>query len=319
MLTLDNAAIASGNAFLMSELEKRDPIIRKPLTSVTYPRDIVIQSGGGWVDTISAMSVSYGITGGSGSALVSAGSANTSNIIQQNFEKGDFKAHPFTSTLFVSFFDMQKSNFIGRSLDKLLSDGVRLSYDKHLDENVYVGLEKYGTTGLVNNKEVAQTKVKAGAAGATEWSKKTPKEILNDVNTAILEVWNACGNDESAIPNHILLPYEQYNHILSTMVTDLAAETIMDYILKNNVAAKNNKSLFIGATKWCKGVGTSSGDRMVVYVNHENFVKMDELVPLTRSMSQPNARQQGYDTLYTANISEVEIFYNQSLGYFDGI
>ncbi len=42
-LVLDDAGIASGGAFLVSELEKRDPMIRKPLTSVTYPRDIVIK------------------------------------------------------------------------------------------------------------------------------------------------------------------------------------------------------------------------------------------------------------------------------------
>ena len=57
---MDAAGIASGGAFLVSELEKRDPMIRKPLTSFTYPRDIVIQSGGGWVDYVSAMSVGYG-------------------------------------------------------------------------------------------------------------------------------------------------------------------------------------------------------------------------------------------------------------------
>ena len=34
--TMDAAAIQSGNAFLSSELEKRDPLIRKPLTSVTH-------------------------------------------------------------------------------------------------------------------------------------------------------------------------------------------------------------------------------------------------------------------------------------------
>lgn len=33
--TMDAAGIASGGAFLVSELEKRDPMIRKPLTSVT--------------------------------------------------------------------------------------------------------------------------------------------------------------------------------------------------------------------------------------------------------------------------------------------
>ena len=34
-MTLDAAGIASGGAFLTSELEKRDTLIREPLTSVT--------------------------------------------------------------------------------------------------------------------------------------------------------------------------------------------------------------------------------------------------------------------------------------------
>ena len=34
-VAFDAAAVASGNAFLVSELEKRDPEIRKPLDSFT--------------------------------------------------------------------------------------------------------------------------------------------------------------------------------------------------------------------------------------------------------------------------------------------
>ena len=121
------------------------------------------------------------------------------------------------------------------------------------------------------------------------------------------------------MPNHVLLPYEQYTYILNTPVTDLATETILDYVLKNNVAAKNGKSLYIGAARWCKGAGTGGTDRMVVYVNHERFLQVEELVPLARVMSQPNAAQFCYDTAYAANISEVELFYPQTMMYFDGI
>lgn len=85
------------------------------------------------------------------------------------------------------------------------------------------------------------------------------------------------------------------------------------------MAAKNGGSLFIGATSWCKGAGTSQTDRMVVYVNHERFVKMDELVPLSKVMTAPNASSACYDTLFMANLSEVEIMYPQTLTYWDGI
>ena len=319
MFTMDAAGIASGGAFLVSELEKKDPLIRKPLTSVTYPRDININVGGGWVDYVSAMSVAYGLTGGSENGPVQAGGANGLPIVQASVDKGVYKAHVFATALRIMFVDMQKANFIGRSLDQLLQDGVRLSYDKHMDANVYVGLSDYGTTGLVNNPDATETTVANGAAGTSTWATKTPLEILEDINSAITAVWAAAEYDTEAMPNHILIPYEQYTYIMNTPVTDLATETILDFVLKNNVAAKNGGSLYVGATKWCKGAGTGSKDRMVVYGNHERYVNVDELVPLTRAMTQPNAANACYDTAYMANISEVQIFYPQTIAYFDGI
>lgn len=313
-MTMDAAGIASGMAFLTSELEKRDPLIRKPLTSVTYPRDIVVKSGGGWVDYVSAQAVGYGITGGSGGSPVQAGGANGLPIVQANLEKGLYKAHTFAAALRVMWVDMQKANYIGRSLDQLLQDGMRMAYDKHMDQNVYTGMEEYGSTGLVNNPDVTETSVTGGT-----WAAKTKEQILADINSALTAVWAAAEYDEDAMPNHILLPYEQYTYIMNTMVTDLATETILDYVLKNNVAAKNGRSLYIGATRWCKGAGTGGSDRMVVYVNHERFLQVEELVPLARVMSQPNATEFCYDTAYAANLSEVELFYPQTMAYFDGI
>lgn len=320
-MTMDAAGIASGQAFLVSELEKRDPLLRKPLTSVTYPRDIVVKSGGGWVDYVSAQAVGYGITGSSGGSHVQAGGSNGLPIVQANLEKGLYKAHTFAAALRVMWVDMQKANYVGRSLDKLLQDGMRMAYDKHMDQNVYVGMTQYGSTGLLNNPDVTETTVAGNGATtpSTKWSAKTPDQILSDINSAITQVWAAAEYDEDAMPNHILLPYEQYTYILNTKVTELATETIMDYVLKNNVAAKNGRSLYIGATRWCKGAGTGGTDRMAVYVNHERFLQVEELVPLARVMTQPNATEFCYDSAYAANLSEVELFYPQTMMYFDGI
>ena len=318
---MDADGIASGGAFLVSELEKRDPMVRKPLTSFTYPRDIVIETGGGWVDYVSAMAVSYGITGGAGASPVTAGGANGIPTVQASVDKGVYKAHVFAAALRVMFQDMQRANYIGRSLDNLLQDGVRLAYDKHMDQNVYVGIADYGSTGLVNNPDATETTAAGNGqtSPSTKWADKTPEQILKDVNDALAAAWAANEYDESAIPNHILIPYEQYLYIMTAKVTDLATETIYDFLMKNNAATKAGGDLFIGATRWCKGAGTGSTDRMVVYNNDRRFVKMDELVPLSRIMSQPNVANVCYDTAYMANISEVQIFYPTSILYVDGI
>ena len=129
----------------------------------------------------------------------------------------------------------------------------------------------------------------------------------------------ASGYDLDAIPNHIIMPYEQYNYIATTRIGQLAEKTILTFLLENNVAKQNGADLFIGATAWAKGAGASSADRMAVYCNKERYVAVDELVPLTRAMTTPNAERFSYDTAYAANVSEVELFYNQTMVYVDGI
>lgn len=318
-ISMNDAAIASGNAFLISELEKRDTLIRTPLTSFTYPRDIPVDVGGGWVDSASAMSVGYGLTGGSENGPVHAPGANGIPVVQANLNKDAFKTHVFAVALRIMFVDMQRSQTIGRSLEQMLSDGVRMSYDKHMDANVYVGLSDYGTYGLVNNPNVASASVDAGSGGYTAWNTKTADEILDDVNSAITAVWAAAEYDRSAIPNHILLPYEQYVDLMTRKVSNDASKSIMQYLMENNVASKEGSGLFIGATAWCKGAGTGSTDRMIVYCNDRRFLKVEELVPLARVMTGPNPAEACYDSTYMANLSEVEMFYTQTIKYFDGI
>ena len=318
---MDAAGIASGQAFLTSELEKRDMMVRTPLTSFTYTRDLPIRVGGGWAEFVSAMQVGYGITGGSGDGIMTAASANGIPMIQADFSKGLFKTHMIAAGTRVQWIDMQRGNMTGRNLDSLLRDGLRMTYDKHMDENAYVGFAAYGTTGLLNNPDALVTDAAAtGSSSGTTFKSKTPDQILQDVNDAILTAWEQAEWDLDAVPNHILMPYEQYNYLATTRVSELAEKTILKFLLENNVAKQNGSDLFIGATAWCKGAAADgSDDRMVVYCNKERYIAMDELVPLTRAMTSPNTQYFCYDTAYAGNVSEVEVFYDQTIVYVDGI
>ena len=311
---MDAAGIASGQAFLTGELEKRDMLVRTPLTSFTYTRDIPIRVGGGWAEYVSAMNVGYGITGGSGDNLIQAASVDGIPLVQANFGKDLWKTHIISAGTRIFWVDMQRGNMTGRNLDTLLRDGLRMTYDKHMDENTYVGFARYGTTGLINNADVTVTSASTTFANAS-----TPDDILDIINTAILDAWAAAGYDLDAIPNHIIMPYEQYNYIATTRIGQLAEKTILTFLLENNVAKQNGSDLFIGATAWCKSAGAGNADRMVVYCNKERYIAMDELVPLTRAMTTPNAERFSYDTAYAGNVSEVEVFYTQPIVYVDGI
>jgi hypothetical protein len=134
-----------------------------------------------------------------------------------------------------------------------------------------------------------------------------------------MRAWAASGYDLDAVPNHIIMPYEQFNKLATTRIGNLAEKTILTFLLENNVAKQNGVDLFIGATAFCKGAGAGSTDRMVVYCNKERYVAVDELVPLTRAMTSTNAERFSYDTAYAANVSEAEIFYSETMQYVDGI
>ena len=316
--TFDAAAISSGMAFLVSELEKIDPKLREPLTSTTYPRDIEIQSGGGWVEATSAMNVDFSATG-QGEI---GGVQNNIRRIQADISKDLFKVMPYEISMGVKYVDVQRGAVTGRSIEQVYDTGIRLDYDKFMDANTYIGQEKYGTQGLVNQKDVTAVAVSTGASGQTTWDKKTPEEILKDINEAIMSGWAKSQYDQSAIPDHILIPPKQYTHLVSTSLTVAGVTggiSILEYLLQNNIAKNKGVDLFIGDCRWCEGIGVGSKDRLVAYVNDSRFGGMDVPVPLTLAMTQPSVHTASYESLYVSNVGQVKVHYVEPFVYRDGI
>ena len=317
-MTMDAAAISGGNSFLVSELEKLDPSLREPLTNFTYPRDIPIQSGGGWVETTSVMNVDYAVTGSQADAI--GGVQNAVRLIQANLDKDIYKVFPYEVAMKIKFVDMERGQVTGRSLEDIYNKGIRLDWDKYLDINTYKGQTAYGTTGLLINASVTAGSVANNAAGSsTLWKNKTPDEILTDVNSIIVAAWAAAEYDQSAVPNHILIDPANFAYIASVKVSGYADKTILEFLLANNIAKQKGVNLFIGECRFCIGAGSGSTNRMVAYVNDKRFVNMDVAVPLSRVMTQPNVSTASYDSLYVGNVGQVKVLYTQPIRYADGI
>lgn len=316
--TIDAAGITTGMAFLEGELEKRDPKIREPLTSVTWPRDAVAKTGGGWVDFTSTLNVEYGTTGSNEMSIV-GGATDVINLMQANVNKDIFRVFTWAMGMKIPFVDAQKYATIGRSIDAILDKGIRLNHNKTIDQLVYGGFSSVGVSGLVNDANVVRTTADNGAAGTATWQTKTVDEILWDINKMITEGWAAAEYDESAMINHILLPPQKYAYLVSTRIGTSGDENILSYLLKNNMANQNGKNLKIVPCRWCVGAGESSLDRMVGYVNDEDFMYFDLPVALTRAMTQPVALQFAYVTIYAAQMGQIKFNYYQPVRYVDGI
>lgn len=318
MMAMDSASIGNGMAYLNGELEKRDTRLNEPLSSVTFARDIPVKTGGGWAEATSNLFVDYATTGGNGNGLI-RGQSNNIPVIQANTSKDLYRTFLWSNTLKIPFVDQQRMQGIGRSLDAILDNGIRLNYNKSIDLMVYKGVEEEKVYGLVNDPNVVTTTAKNGASGKATWKDKTPDEILNDVNTAITDAWTHSEYDNSGIPNHILISPQNYAYIVSQKVSEAGNVSILTYLLENNIAKNQGVDLAIEPSRWCVGAGTGKTDRMVCYVNDESKVLIDILQPLMRAMTQPSVENIAYMTAYMANIGQVKFLYYQCVNYTDGI
>lgn len=319
-LTLDASAVSSGLAFLESELEKIDPSLREPLTSTTYPRDIPIESGGGMVEATSAFNVEYAVTGGEADGV--GGVQNNIRRIQADLSKDLYRVLPYEVSMSIKIQDQLRGAITGRSIEQIYDDGIRLDYDKYMDINTYLGQKAYGTTGLMNDPNITAVAVETGASGKTTWKDKTPQEILNDIDDAIVAGWAAAQYDNAAIPNHILIDPENFAYLNRTPFTANGATapvSLLKYLMDNNLATAKGIDLVIAECRFCYKQGTGGTNRMIAYVNETRFVGMDVPYPLSRVMTQPNIQTASYDSLYMANIGQVKIHYYEPFIYRDGI
>ena len=324
MITYDRLTIDSTGAFMISELERLDQTLHEPLVAVTWGRDIDLREDVSIADESSSFT---------NSTFAAAGSVNSSGI---NFIGKTSNAIPgmaldigkTSSPLYlwgmeVSYTipELMSAQQVGRPVDAQKYQGLQLKWQMDIDEMVYIGDTEVGKYGLVNSTSVTTGFVDAGAAKYTQWSLKTPAEILHDVNTLIEEAWAAAGY--AVCPSKLLLPPAQFAYITSQVVSSAGNISILKFLEDNCIALSiNGKKLEIQPVKWLKGRGVAAGspsaatDRMVVYSQDKNRVRYP-LVPLQRTPLE--YRSIYHITTYFGRLGCLELVYPETIRYADGI
>ena len=309
---------ADSYTFLVRQLEKLDDKILEPLSSTSWPRDMPVITGGGFIENVASIDVSYATSGGDDDALVME-SANDLPVMQADFGKTTWRTFSWAHYLSVPYLQDRKLRSIGLNMEETLNKGIRLYYDKTLDRNVYKGFTKVMSTGLCNNSGVTRASAAPHTEGDTdtEWSGKTPDEILKDINDAIAAVWYANDCSPDALPNHILVPVEQFGDLVSRKVGTDSDKSILTFLLENNLTTRQGGNLVISPCKWCAGIGASGTDRMVVYMNDPERVCFNLTAPLHRLETE--ICDLTYRTPYVSQFSEVRMLYPTCVRYIDGI
>ena len=304
--------------FLMKELEKVDEAILEPLSGTDWPRDMPVVTGGGLVENIASIDVTYASTGGNDDNLFFE-AANDIPVIQADMSKSVARTFNFAEYMAFSVMEREKMMSVGRDPETFLNKGIRLHCDKVIDRNVYIGFSKVSSTGLVNNPMITRSSASAHTPGGmdTAWENKTADEILADINRAISALWqeNDCSSD--ALPNHILIPVEQFGQLVTRKVSDDSERSILTYVLENNLSVQQGGELVISPCKWCSTIGSNGSDRMVVYCNRVDRICFNLTQPLRRMETE--YAEMRIKIPYIAQFSEVRFLYPSTVRYMDGI
>lgn len=314
-----DAATASGIAMLVGELEKIDPTLNEPLTAVTWQRDIPMIAGGGFVNNVSSVFVSYGTSGTNEESLIYNGSTDIA-VAQADISKESWRTLIFAEILNINLLDKEAVQQIGRSLESILEDGIRLNYNKLMDKSNYRGLAKIGSYGLINNPDVVATAAaETGTDNSTKWKDKTPDQILADINAALAAQWEAVGYDESAMANQIGLPPEQFGYLVTSLVSAAGNISILEYIKRNNLASAQGIDLVIVPMRQLIGASGSNTDRMVIYRNDRKYLNFENTMPLGRFATGIKPETLSFLSTFVAQFSELKMIYPMTVRYVDGI
>lgn len=324
--TAFDAATSSSMAFLSSQLEFASPKLVKPLTSMTHPRDISVELGGGFVEFISAYASDYATTGSNQYGL--QGTQNTDiPQIQVSVNKGVWHAWNWAVGFTITDIDLKRLENAKRlgqpapfSLQKLLEDGVQLTWNKALEVVVYQGW--LGQPGLVNNPTVGNSLAPAtGTGSGRAWSTKTPVQIQTDINYMIEQTLIQSAYSLDGMADTILIPWSVYPVLMQPMTTG-GFSSVLEFILNNNIARQNGIDLkiFPLANDWIATAGAGNTTRAIAYRNNEDTVLLRAPQPVSKVFTIPTTKDGGaYETIFNGCIGQVQVYRSQAFYYLDAV
>jgi hypothetical protein len=331
------ATVDSTGAFLVGELERLDLTLHEPLASVTWPRDVQLREDVSVADELSSFTVSTFTSGGGlgtgqvagkGKAWIGKDTTQISRV-SVDIAKITQPLIPWAKEIAYTVLELESAAKLGRPVDEQKYRALQLAFQMEVDEQVYYGDVPMAFYGLVNSDRrtgqdaVANVaNVANGAQGTSLWTNKTPNEILQDLNEALVSAWAQTG--WAVMPTDVLLPPAAFGYIATQMISQAGSDSVLNYLLRNNITSRQGGAVLdIRPVKWNVGagvggtLGTSNGhDRMVIYSNDRERVRFP-MTLLSKTPIQYDAIW--HKTTYWGRLGVLEIIYPETVAYRDGV
>jgi len=128
--------------------------------------------------------------------------------------------------------DIRAARMAGKPLEQRKANAARRQLMQLENTLAFDGDARTDIPAFTTNTDFNQVTPVDGASTTTDWSSKTPDEIINDVCLMTSAIRDISNGVES--PNTLLLPEAQYTLISCTPRSSTSDTTILDFILKSN-------------------------------------------------------------------------------------
>lgn len=215
-----------------------------------------------------------------------------------------------------SWLDMLKAARAGKPLKARKSDAVREGFEMRIEEIGAIGIKETGVTGLLNNVNVPQISVSPAAAGgsaAWDGGKKTPWEILGDLQAMEEAIIFSTKGIHSA--DTLVLPHRRLRYIAKTPISTQNGANPRDTILKVFL----DQSDTIRNIEWWRYCDTANagGPRAIAYRRDPSHVHFE--IPLEQQEQPPQAKNLALEVNSVGRIGGVAFEYPLSAVYLNGI
>ncbi|MEQ8034265.1 major capsid family protein [Xanthomonas sp. WHRI 6106] len=175
--------------------------------------------------------------------------------------------------------EVGRAQLLGINLPNEDAAVARRASEVMVDRVALQGDASKGFTGLFNAAGVTPVAAPTGAWGTLQAAgTATPDQIVADMNSAILNVFN--GTNTTAIADRLLLPWSKFMLISTKKMSDNSDMTILQYFLANNVyTATTGKQLTVRGLRDLDTAGAGGVARMIAYRYDANVLKLHMPMP----------------------------------------